>query len=216
MYGLLLYDILSIRRLLKTYGIVLLFYIVLGVWSGAASNFGLFFVLFATTVPLTLFANRERAHWDLYANVMPIARKYLIFESYIFSWMLLVFAMVCNFLMIIVDTFLGQIQGWGDVVAQLQVLIVVLFFGFLYISVFLPVLFKFGPEKGRIVMFLFYAIPILFYMIVSKKIDLFEIIQRLENMTLLSFYALLLVTMIVTNIVSIIVSVKVYEKKDLN
>lgn len=216
MCGLLLYDILAIRRLLKTYGIVLLFYIALGIWSGAVSNFGLFFVLFATTVPLTLFANRERAHWDLYANVMPISRKYLVFESYIFSWILLVFAMVCNFLMIIVDTFLGQLQSWSDMVAQLQVLIVVLSFGFLYISVFLPVLFKFGSEKGRIVMLLFYAIPILVYMIISKKIDLFEIIQSAENMTLLSFYVLLLVTTIVTNIISIIVSISVYEKKDLN
>lgn len=216
MCGLLLYDILSVRKLLRTYGFVFLFYILLGIWAGAASTFGPFFIVFATTIPLTIFAYRERAHWDLYANVIPIARKSLVLESFIFSWILQGGALLCNVLMIVIDVLLGHNQSKAEIVFGGQILAITCFLGLIYISVFLPVLFKFGPEKGRIVMLFFYAIPVLIYMVFDEKLDLLRIIQLMEVEKFSALCIMFSILIVVSNFCSILISCRIYNKKDLD
>lgn len=150
MKGIILQDLLSMRKVMKMYALVLFVYVVIGFFSGSASNFGAFFILFAAMLPMTAFAYREKAHWDLYANVMPVSRKQMVWSSYVLSWLLLAIAGIGNVLLIVIDAFSGNFEETGSMQEAITAFFVILLVGAFYIGLFLPFIYKFGTERSRL------------------------------------------------------------------
>lgn len=215
MKGIILQDLLSMKRVLKMYMLVLGVYVIIGVSSGSASNFGAFFILFAAMLPMSAFAYRERSHWDLYANVMPVSRKQMVLSSYIFAWMLLAVAGLANLLLIGLDYIAGNFTEAGSMYEALTSSWVILLAGVAYMGLFLPLIYQFGTERSRLLIIGSYIIPFIIVMIVSKNEDLQSKLVMSQQMANRLIFVGAPAFVIAWNMISLHISMRIYEKKDL-
>ena len=86
MMGLLIKDLLCLRRQVKVYVIATVVYggmTLMGVWD--VSFFTWFFTLIAAMIPLSLFALDAAAKWDTYALTLPVGRNGVVAARYLFT-----------------------------------------------------------------------------------------------------------------------------------
>ena len=99
MIGLVLKDILVMRKTIRTYAMFLLFYLVMTVLN-------LFTISFTTAIlqlivmllPMSAFSFDEAAKWDRYALTFPLGRRALVSGRYLFALVMTVFAALCGLL----------------------------------------------------------------------------------------------------------------------
>ena len=131
MMGLLIKDLLCLRRQVKVYVIATVVYggmTLMGVWD--VSFFTWFFTLIAAMIPLSLFALDAAAKWDTYALTLRVG-------------------LVLSLAMGGLTMALGRMEDWGGFLMAASVAAGA---GLLLNAVMLPVLYKVGPEKARIAM----------------------------------------------------------------
>lgn len=150
MTGLLLKDLLCLRRQVKVYVIATAVYggmTLAGVWD--VSFFTWFFALIAAMVPLSLFTLDAAARWDVYALTLPVGRSGVVAARYLFTLLVVILGLALSLAMGGVLAALGRMTDWGSFVA---VACAAAGAGLLLNVVMLPVLYKVGPEKARVAM----------------------------------------------------------------
>lgn len=152
MTGLLLKDLLNLKRLAKQYLLILA---VMCVWAAAMKNAGfvsLYMTLCASMLVLTSFSYDEYAHFERYALTMPVDRRMLVREKYLLMFLLVaggtILGMVLGGVMALV--FKGEME---------ELLVTSLVIGCVFMNVYsliIPVIYKLGVEKARMVMIVAY------------------------------------------------------------
>ncbi len=152
MTGLLLKDLLNLKKLAKQYLLILA---VMCVWAAAMKNtsfVSVYMTLCASMLVLTSFSYDEYAHFERYALTMPVDRRVLVREKY-----LLMFLLVAG------GTILGMLLG-GVMTLVLkgemeEMLVTSLVIGCVFMNVYsliIPAIYKLGVEKARMVMIVAY------------------------------------------------------------
>lgn len=150
MMGLLIKDLLCLRRQVKVYVIATVVYggmTLMGVWD--VSFFTWFFTLIAAMIPLSLFALDAAAKWDTYALTLPVERNGVVAARYLFTLLVVCVGLVLSLAMGGLTMALGRMEDWGGFLMAASVAAGA---GLLLNAVMLPVLYKVGPEKARIAM----------------------------------------------------------------
>ena len=150
MMGLLIKDLLCLRRQVKVYVIATVVYggmTLMGVWD--VSFFTWFFTLIAAMIPLSLFALDAAAKWDTYALTLPVGRNGVVAARYLFTLLVVCVGLVLSLAMGGLTMALGRMEDWGGFLMAASVAAGA---GLLLNAVMLPVLYKVGPEKARIAM----------------------------------------------------------------
>ncbi len=151
MTGLMLKDFLILRKVLRSYLLVLGIYVALtlsGVWS--AEFLGGFAMVLVAMTPMNLFAYDKHAKWDTYALALPVGRGRTVAARYgvVLLLTLVSFAAMaaCGGVM----AALGRMEEPGP---YLLTCVVCGFLSVLMNASLLPLLSKFGPEKARIMLY---------------------------------------------------------------
>ena len=150
MTGLLLKDLLCLRRQVRVYVIATVVYgtmTLMGVWD--VSFFTWFFTLIAAMIPLSLFTLDAGAKWDVYALTLPVGRNGVVAARYLFTLVVVLLGLVLSLAMGVLTMALGRMEDWGGFLIAASVAAGA---GLLLSAVMLPVLYKVGPEKARIAM----------------------------------------------------------------
>lgn len=108
-------------------------------------DFGLnrFFLLYSGLfLPITLFAIDEATRWENYAAMLPCSLRDIVLSRYVLGWLGLAFGGV----FFAIGTFL-PFGGKGGLLP----LIMVVGCALLFQGIIFPLLFRFGPNKGRLV-----------------------------------------------------------------
>lgn len=205
MKGILYKDFL----VLKKQGVIilgcLLLYGIIALFGGDDSSIFSFAVVFlGTMLPVTALAYDEQAKWDKYALSMPVSRTEMVVSKYLLC--LIVFA-VAGILNLSVE--LIQKKGIIDMDAVL-VSLVVLSLGILYVSVMLPLLFRFGVEKGRLMILLVVFVPVGIFML----LDWAGVSMPKSDTEITALLKILPVVALAALILSVLVSVAIYQKKE--
>lgn len=205
MKGILYKDFL----VLKKQGVIilgcLLLYGIIALFGGNDSSIFSFAVVFlGTMLPVTALAYDEQAKWDKYALSMPVSRTEMVVSKYLLC--LIVFA-VAGILNLGVE--LIQKKGIIDMDAVL-VSLAVLSLGILYVSVMLPLLFRFGVEKGRLMILLVVFVPAGIFML----LDWAGVSVPKSNTEMTVLLKILPVVALAALILSVLVSVAIYQKKE--
>ncbi len=150
MTGLILKDFLILRKVLRSYAIMLVIYAVLaftGFWS--ADIFGAAAMVMASMTPINLFAYDKQAKWDVYALALPTGRGKTVAARYgvVLLLALASFAIVaaCGGVM----AALGRLEEPGP---YLVTCAMCGFFAVLMSAAMLPFLYKFGPERAVVML----------------------------------------------------------------
>ena len=132
-------------------------YVLVAAVFAALTAFGIYDVSFFVTyvsimcimIPVNLFAYDEQARWDKYAASLPAGRAGVVGARYLFTLLICLSSLVFSLLLELALSLYSGIQGQARVDLLLSGLFPVTYGCFMN-AVLLPLLFKFGSQKGRI------------------------------------------------------------------
>ena len=151
MTGLILKDLLILRKTLRSYLFMLIVYAGIaftGVWS--ADIVGVLMVVTVTMLPMNVFAYDKQAKWDTYGLALPVGRTKTVAARYL-----------CVLLLCLLSVGLTAILGMmlyaaGRVEEPVEFLVSCSVMGLMSVlvnAIMLPFLYKFGPERARMMFF---------------------------------------------------------------
>ena len=152
MTGLILKDFLILRRTLRSYLLILAIYVAvafLGYWS--ASFVGGFMMVMVAMLPMNVFAYDKQAKWDVYGLSLPVGRTKTVAARYLAVLIMFTASAVLTTVLGVVLTIAGRMEeSLGEYLLACAICVVM---SMLVNAMMLPILYKFGPERARIMFF---------------------------------------------------------------
>lgn len=203
MKGLILKDFINLKAQSKVMLALFGFYFVLGVAGGNWEMLSFILTLLTVMLPITSLAYDERSKWDRYALTLPISRQDLVFSKYFLG---LTFAGFTFALNLILRRFAGA-EAFGDALTFSLGLFGV---GLLILAILLPLNFKFGVEKSRLLMMVVFFLPVAAIMILVKAGIVLPIPNNLESLAVYAGIGVVLVFL-----ASMAISTRIMNRKEM-
>ena len=206
MRALLMKDCFVLWKQLRLYVVLMLIFTV---FNGAFGN--VFIVIWAAMLPYTAMAYDERSKWDQMAAMMPYSIRDIVLSKYLLGWVCSVAAGLCSMALQFVLTVLDVPTAALDPVANL----IGLCGSMCVLAVTLPMMFRFGVERGRLAMFL------LIFLLCGGAGALGTITLAVDHTASgingpFAFFMLILpAAALVLTAISIPLSVRMYQKKTI-
>ena len=137
MKALLLKDVCVLYKQLK---ILLLVLVAFAFMPGMSAS--IFAMVYAIMLPITTLSYDERSKWNLMAAMMPYTTRQLVTGKYLLGYM--------GSAIVMLLTALSQLFFGGLDDGRMSVLLIMPCIGALVLALLLPVMFRFGTEKGRL------------------------------------------------------------------
>ena len=215
MKGLLIKDILNMKNYMKQLILLLVFFMAYGVFLKNGTFVGSMITLMLSMQVITTMSYDEYAKWDKYALTMNINRKDIIISKYIFFTISIIIGIVVGITTSIAINQIAKLDtGMNEIIVTS--IVVPCVFAILF-SIIIPVVFKTGVEKGRIVMMLILFIPAILVGAIVKISEKANItMPSPSNLEILmKFGALGLVLLTILAIfISYKISLSTYNKKE--
>lgn len=156
MVGLLLKDMYSLNKNIKQYGFSCIVFIFLTAYMKSSAYFVCMVILMTVMLILTALSNDEMSRWDKYALTMPITRREIVLSKYaLFTMLLLCATLVSSVIGLVMTYFMSFESAKTILITSISGAGV----SCILISIILPLILKYGVEKGRILLYVVIAIP---------------------------------------------------------
>lgn len=207
MKGLLLKDFISLKRQARILLLLLLFY---GVFSIGQKDTGILqgvVVLLCIMMTLTSMAYDETVKWDRYALSLPVSRGTAVREKYVLGLLLdAAGSLAALLLSLLVCAFTGR----GAISEVLLATLVMFGVGLLFLSLILPLLFRFGAEKGRMLMMAVIFLPVAVLLLLNQAGVSLPDLERWETLLGVLFAA----AVVLFFLLSLWISTQIYSRKE--
>ncbi len=208
MKGLLVKDFTLLFKACKSILIIIAVFFVIIPFSDSYGFLNYYVIILAAMIPVTLVAYDEKEKWDLYFQTLPVSKSDYVSAKYLTG--LILEGIV--FLVLVVLRRLSY-SNTNDLLAYASFLFIL---GTVFLSVNLPVVFKFGSVKGRIVnivlIIIVFALSFIGMELGSASLEtVLNVISGKYNMPL--FSGVIAATLLL--VVSWIMSVAIYKKKEI-
>lgn len=203
-------DLISIKNaLLLQFAVI----IGLGIYFYKENQFvliPLFFILIPIILLGMVFGIDNQYSTDKYLISSGISRKKIVFSRYTIIWFMSLFAMALSFLV-----------GFNKNPLTKEIPLILILSSLFFITsivgvVELPLMYKFGAEKARLVFVILYFLVFAFFSTVSSNKEwLLEYVNKGLTMdkTLLSL--IIFAITIIVHSISVFISIKIFENKEL-
>lgn len=198
MLGILLKDFVTTKKQIIWYVFMIALFCVVAVVTDNVAFAGSIGMVVAISVPTSAIAYEERDGFNKIAVASGIDKKVIVIEKYLLGFLFLLIGGISYFLVYYFSK--AQANKWIEFVVSMCMQIVLL-------AIVMPVIFKFGVEKGRTYMILFMVV----------FLSIFIALMSLINFTVDSAIVVLPIVITITIIglvASIFLSIKIYKKKD--
>lgn len=209
MKGLLLKDFYMAWKYCRV--VFVLIVVFLGVSATGDDNmfFMIYPVMAASIVPTTLLSYDEKSGWDLYSGALPYSRAQLVSAKYLITAVLIFTVWILSAGVQVIRTALGASVSMPELTFTLSLLLLL---GILSSATILPVMFKYGVEKGRFTYYIMIALVCgggVAFPQILENVHFTLDVQGQMIPVLMAAGALIYFA------VSWIVSIKVYEKREI-
>ena len=152
MTGLILKDFLILSRTLRSYLLILAIYVAVaftGYWS--SSFVGGFMMVMVAMLPMNVFAYDKQAKWDVYGLSLPVGRTKTVAARYLAVLIMFAASAVLTTVVSVALNIAGRMEeSLGEYLLACTVCAVL---AMLVNAMLLPFLYKFGPERARMMFF---------------------------------------------------------------
>lgn len=170
----------------------------------------LFFILIPIILLGMVFGIDNQYSTDKYLISSGISRKKIVFSRYTIIWFMSLFAMALSF-----------IVGFNKNPLTKEIPLILILSSLFFITsivgvVELPLMYKFGAEKARLVFVILYFVVFAFFSTISSNKEwILEYVNKGLTMdkTLLSL--IIFVITIIVHSISVFISIKIFENKEL-
>ena len=147
MKGLLLKDLYVMKRELRAFLFIIVFFTAFS-FVGKNNSFFMFYgLIMLPIVNISLISYDERSHWDSFLETTPISRSTAVSEKYLLNLLLLLL-----WSPVVIAFYLIQSDSLGS---PLQILCICVYMALFFPAVLYPFIFALGSEKGRFAYFIF-------------------------------------------------------------
>lgn len=208
MKGLLLKDLYNLKSSSKVIGLVVLFYFIFGIISGEASFMSAFIMVMMLTLPITAISYDERSKWNIYAASMPIKRKDIVICKYILG---LILGLSGSIISLVYTGLINKSISMENIYNSVTVTSL----GFVLLALLIPVMFKLGTEKGRIIMITIFLIPTMLILMLSNLTPNIDLMEVVENINFNVVAVCVPVISLALYVISSVITITIYENKEL-
>jgi len=210
MKGLIIKDLIALKKQVKIFLVLAAFYIVYSFMMKNTGMFGAMITLLCVMMTITTMSYDEHYKWDRYALSLPISRKTVVISKYVLGIMLdLAAVVIVAPASAVIGSAVGEIKISESFTASLAIGGVALFF----LSVIFPIIFKFGVEKGRMLMAAIFFVPTILVMLISSFKIALPSKQMLEKLVIYLPFVLPVIVIGVL-LISIYISIGIYTRKE--
>lgn len=151
MTGLILKDFLILRKTLRSYLLIMIVYAAIaftGAWS--ADIIGVLMVVTVMMLPMNVFAYDKQCKWDTYGLALPVGRTRTVAARYLCVLLLCAFSVALTVLAGIALYAAGRVEEPVEFMVSCSAMGLM---AVLVNAILLPFLYKFGPERARMMFF---------------------------------------------------------------
>jgi ABC-2 type transport system permease protein len=202
--GLLIKDLYALKKQWRVVFLITIIYLVFSISSENMSMFSTISIVYAIILPMSAMAYDEHCKWDKYALSLPLSRTTIVLSKYVLGIMLNLAAGI-----LVSGVNVAFSYYWGqDIGEAIATALGISGAGLIMLAVMLPVLFKFGVEKARLIMIVIFLVPTLLVLLVpGVEFDL-------SPQLLSALPYLLPVAIVAVVLLSMLISVKIYTRKE--
>ncbi|MGV8049962.1 MAG: ABC-2 transporter permease [Anaerolineaceae bacterium] len=205
MKGLILKDIFNLKVQGHFYLFFVLIFAVVSFISEDVNTLGGVIALICAMVPITALGLDEKNNWDKYALTLPVVRKDLVLSKYCLGILCAVIGSVVSFILT------GLFSNFS--LNTLYTTLIFFAISLFYLSLMLPLMFKFGVEKGRISMLMVAFLPALAISFLANRFP--GMFSTGQHDSMLQFLPIAVSGLILISLfVSITISIRIYNKKE--
>lgn len=208
MKSLIIKDLYNIGHNAKSMLFILLFFTVVFLPTTGLESYVAVCSLLCSMMIITTFSFDDSSHWTRFAMVMPISRKDLIVSKF---FVLLIFSTVGMLFGVLIGT-AGTVilhKEAIDVISLVTAALIGLAVSEVYGSMTIPLVLKFGAEKGRMLLLVSCIIPTAVVFGIYKLLNFLNIVITEQLLWLLP------VAVIVWNYLMYRISYSVFSRKEL-
>lgn len=211
MKGLIIKDILNLKKSLVTTLIIILLYSLFSLNTGDTDVLIGIAVFITAFMSITSLAYDDMAKWDIYALAMPVTRRDIVLSKYILALIFaLTAALVASILSIVISYIRDDLRSVENIQEILLSAYIVLSVCMVFISIIMPLVFKFGVENARILMAGIIIVPMgIGYFLTKMGIQL----PSEEQIKILLYASPIIVFLLL--ILSASITYGIYKKKDI-
>ena len=215
MTGLIMKDFLVMRKMLRSYLLMIVVYTILAYLDFFDYSFIITFVqVILAVMPISAFAYDEQSKWDRYAISLPVGRNRVVGARYLFVLLLTLFTVAMG----LAGTALLYLVQQADPLEMFVTLMVSTAIGLLIPTILLPLSYKLGAERARPYLYAIIFIPVIAVVLLAKAgvLDM-SVLKGMELLTptaLAGGAALLPLAGLVLLFVSYLVSCRVAAGKE--
>lgn len=151
MTGLILKDFLILRKSLRSYLFMIIIYAAIaftGVWT--ADIVGVLMVVVVMILPMNVFAYDKQCQWDTYGLALPVGRTKTVAARYLCVLLLCLFSVALTAILGVALFAAGRVEEPVEFIVSCSVMGLM---AILVNAIMLPFLYKFGPERARMMFF---------------------------------------------------------------
>lgn len=210
MRALLIKDFLNLKEQLKFYVILMVVY---GIFSMTSDNTGAFsgvLLMLIFIMIINTISYDERAKWDKFCLSTPVSRKTVVLEKYFLGVILFVIGGLVSMSVWVISEGAFDFVGAGSITLAMIIIVMIM------LSIILPIIFKFGVEKGRILMIVVMLVPSILLFSAPFIADLLAGV-KLPDLSQLNSDVFLIAGLIVAAVmysISAMLSIRFYNKKE--
>lgn len=195
MSGFIKKDLAIIRCNLKTYLIILIVYLIFSIYQKI--NISFMGPFFSIMLIFTTFNYDNYSKWDMYAATLPKGRINNVLAKYLTTFILcFISSLFCSiFNYFLIDNY-SYLSDFGSLLGTIMV-----------IAIFFPIIYKFGIEKARIIIFGLVFAFIFLGMFLLNNINL-------NNISFNFSISLFIIGIIILLLISIFLSIRISLKKE--
>ena len=215
MKGLILKDLSIIKNQMKSLLIIMVLFVFLSIVNKEFS-FILFIVPFyMIMILITTLSYDEFNHWDTYCNTLPFSRKDIVKAKYLLFNLCNIFLLVIGLLVSVIVPLFTDITFeslFSSIIGTVLGISIV-------ISLLIPFYYKYGSQKGRIMLFVVIMasallIGGLFKILQGINFDVLAVINKLENINFIILIFGILLFVLIIIYISYLISCRIYSKKE--
>lgn len=215
MRGLLLKDVLVLRKTLRFYVIFIGFYFAMALMGMFDISFVLSFLqIMLMMLPISAFSYDDLSKWNRYAFSLPLGRRKVVVARYLFALLLAGASAVIGLILAILSNLITA----SPLVETLGVLLATSGIGLCFVALMFPLCYKLGAERARPYLFAGFLIPFVGVFALSKlgfldNLDL-SFLDALSPSVLLACFASIPLIALVGVFISFLISVRIVEKME--
>ncbi|MEY9969844.1 ABC-2 type transport system permease protein [Lysinibacillus sp. RC46] len=207
MAGLILKDLMSIQRQIKTQAFVLIFFLFISIFMQQGLMLFTIIIFIVTFQTITALTYDEQSSWDKYANTLPISKGDIILSKYILSILLMLFGLILALPIVFIIHRFTNNWASAEFFPTFNLLVTL---AFCMLALLLPIYIKFGSIKGRMVLIALCFIPgFLFGLLKEYVPDMTLTLSNLKKYMFFAPFAGLLILWL-----SSLISTAIYQRKE--